>query len=292
LESAQVLYTQAKLHLPDRYLAFLKLRLPPYLKLILENEFPRTQISTRFGSGDAVYYGPFRSKATAELFEHEFLNLFQLRRCQEDLFPSPDHAGCIYGEMGMCLRPCQQTVSVSGYASEVNRVADFLRTDGRHFKQSAEAARERLSTELDFEAAARQHKRVEQIEQVLKLRDELVTAVEHLHGIAITPSMDSGCVDLRFVHAGAWQHTHTFFVALSDQSVSMDRRLKDLFATLTSLAPSFRDRQEHLAILAKWYYSSWRDGEWIGYESADRISYRRIVGAISRVYDSSRQSET
>jgi hypothetical protein len=44
-----------------------------------------------------------------------------------------------------------------------------------------------------------------------------------------------------------------------------------------------RERQEYLALLARWYYSSWRDGEWLSFESWDEIPYRKLVHAISRV---------
>ena len=64
---------------------------------------------------------------------------FQMRRCQEDLAPSPAHPGCIYGEMGMCLRPCQQVVGPAEYAHEVARVVEFLRTDGRSLLESHRA---------------------------------------------------------------------------------------------------------------------------------------------------------
>jgi excinuclease ABC subunit C len=84
--------------------------------------FPRTQVTTHIGRARAVYFGPFRNRSTAARFESEFLDLFQLRRCQEDLDPSPDHPGCIYGEMGRCLRPCQQAVGVEEYRGEAERV--------------------------------------------------------------------------------------------------------------------------------------------------------------------------
>jgi hypothetical protein len=35
--------------------------------------------------------------------------------------------------------------------------------------------------------------------------------------------------------------------------------------------------------LARWYYSSWRDGEWLAYEGPKHIPYRKLVNAISRV---------
>jgi hypothetical protein len=43
-----------------------------------------------------------------------------------------------------------------------------------------------------------------------------------------------------------------------------------------------RERQEHLAILARWYYSCWREGEWIPFEKPEAVPYRRLVNAIHR----------
>jgi hypothetical protein len=62
----------------------------------------------------------------------------------------------------------------------------------------------------------------------------------------------------------------------------MDKRLRDVMASLTVPALHQRERQEHLAILARWYYSSWRDGSWIGFDRLERVPFRRIVAAISR----------
>src|SRR5579872_5959663 len=123
LESNIVHYEAAKRHLPETYLDVIRLRMPPYVKLVLNNEFPRSHITTHLTRTSALFFGPFRSRASAERFESQFLDLFQVRRCQEDLVPSPTHPGCIYGEMAMCLRPCQQVVGPAEYAHEVERVA-------------------------------------------------------------------------------------------------------------------------------------------------------------------------
>jgi excinuclease ABC subunit C len=42
------------------------------------------------------------------------------------------------------------------------------------------------------------------------------------------------------------------------------------------------ERQEHVAILARWFYSSWRDGEWLAFPD-QRVPYRKMVNAIHRV---------
>lgn len=188
LEAGIRLYELARLHFRDRYLEFLKLRMPPYLKIILTNPFPRSQITTHLGRAPALYFGPFRNRFGAERFESLFLDLFQIRRCQEDLNPSPEHPGCIYGEMGLCLRPCQQVVGVDEYRHEVDRVVEFLSDEGRRLLASVSAARDSFSEHMDFEEAARQHRRLEKVQDVLKLRDELARDIEHLNGLAVTPS--------------------------------------------------------------------------------------------------------
>ena len=284
LESAVRMHDLARQHFPRTYLDVLRLRMPPYVKVILTNEFPRTQISTHLGRAPALYFGPFQARASAERFESQFLDLFQMRRCQEDLEPSPAHPGCIYGEMGMCLRPCQQVVSAEEYRHEVERVVDFLRTDGRSLLDAATAARERSSTDLDFEQAARQHKRVEKIQEVLALRDDLARDINRLSGVAVTASVEPDAAELWFVCDGAWMGSRRITFDLVDgKPVSLDRKLRDAAGALAPVTQSMRDRQEHLAILSRWYYSSWRDGEWFPFDNLENLPYRKLVHALSRV---------
>ncbi len=274
----------ARRHFPDRYRSLVKLRLPYYVKLILSNRFPRTQVTRRLSARRAGFFGPFRTRAAAERFESEFLDLFQIRRCEEDLQPSPDHPGCIYGEMNRCLRPCQQVVGVEEYQSEVARVEEFLATGGEALLKRVAAARDRASDQLEFEEAARQHQRYERILQVLRLRDDLAADIDRLHGVAVTPSAAADSVELWFLIRGVWRPPRRFALAASTgQPVSMDKRLREVVEMLEAPKVSTVERQEHLAILACWYYSSWRDGEWLRFDSLESVPYRRLVNAIHRV---------
>jgi excinuclease UvrABC nuclease subunit len=284
LEAAVLFYEQARQHFPETYLKLMKLRMPPYVKLILNNEFPRTQITTHLTRTGALYFGPFRSRASAEKFEGQFLDLFQIRRCQEDLVVSPDHPGCIYGEMAMCLRPCQEVVGVAEYGHEVSRVVQFLQTDGRSLLEAIASSRDRLSEQMAFEEAARQHKRFEKVQDVLRLRDELAADIDRLHGVAITRSLMQDAVELWFVRGGVWCAPVRFgFEIQEGKPVSLDRKLREVLPAVTELKVSVRERQEYLALLARWYYSTWRDGEWLAFESFDDIPYRKLVNAICRV---------
>jgi excinuclease ABC subunit C len=283
-ESSILLYELTRRHFPDTYLDLLKLRMPPYVKIVLNNEFPRSHITTAITRTAGLYVGPFRSRTSAERFDAGFLDLFQMRRCQDDLKPAPDHPGCIYGEMAMCLRPCQEVVGPAEYAGEVARVVEFLRTDGRSLLAAIEHSRDRLSEEMRFEDAARQHKRYEKVQDVLKLRDELARDVDRLNGVAITRSQAPNAVELWFVREGNWQEPQRFdFEVHEGKPLSLDRKLRDTFAAVTPRKLTVRERQEYLALLARWYYSSWREGEWLAFDTFSAIPYRKLVNAISRI---------
>jgi excinuclease ABC subunit C len=62
----------------------------------------------------------------------------------------------------------------------------------------------------------------------------------------------------------------------------MDGRLKEIVSSIEPRKIGLRERQEHLAILARWFYSSWRDGEWVRIPNLATAPYRRIISAISR----------
>ena len=283
-ESALLLYREARRLFPDRYLKLLRLRMPPYVKIVLQNDYPRSMIATQLSRTPALYFGPFRSRASAERFESQFLDLFQMRRCQEDLAPSPSHPGCIYGEMNLCLRPCQQVVGAEEYRNEVDRVLEFLRSDGQSLLGAILHSRDRLSEQMQFEEAARQHKRLEKVQDVLKLRDELARDIDRLHGVAILPSAALSAVELWFVAGGNLQPAVRLgFEVEEGKPVSLDAKLRDSLAALEPRQSGTHERQESLALLARWYYSSWRDGEWLGFDDFSAVPYRKLVNAISRV---------
>jgi len=285
-ESLLVLYrASATIFGLDEARRRLKLRTPYFLRFAAENAFPRIYSTNKLTKRSLAHtYGPFLSRAAADRYCEAVEDLFLIRRCHEELHPTPDHPGCIYGEMAMCLRPCQQVVGPAEYGHEVARVVEFLHSGGRSLLESIAHSRDRLSEEMMFEEAARQHKRLEKVLEVLKLRDDLARDVDRLNGIAITPSLAPDAVEMWFVRGGNWLEPRRFsFEVQQGKTVSLDRKLRDTFAALEPLKLSVRERQEYLALLARWYYSTWRDGEWLAFDSYNDIPYRKAVNAVSRV---------
>jgi excinuclease ABC subunit C len=289
LEAALIHLELAQRHFPEDWPRITRLHAPAFVRLTLENAFPRTMITTRIGGG--LMYGPFASRAAADRFNEALLDLFQIRRCEENLAPAPSHPGCIYGEMNRCLRPCQQAVSKDEYRSESDRVAEFLRTGGASLRHTAEGARDRASAAMQFEEAAHLHQRISRIGEVQALASELARCVDMLAGVAVTPSAAAEAVDLWFLAGGRWQEPRRVMLTeTAGAGQSLDRRMRELAAGVAAPpgAPSGAaggggPNLEHLAILVRWHGSSWRDGEWIGFDSFDKLPYRKLVNAVGRV---------
>ena len=91
---------------------------------------------------------------------------------------------------------------------------------------------------------------------MLRLRDELAGDVDHLNGVAIARSMAPDAVELWFVRDGLWCAPARFgFEVQEGKPVSLDRKLREVFAAVTPLKLTVRERQEYLALLARWFFT-------------------------------------
>lgn len=279
LEQALIFYQVAKEHFPQSYRKIVRLPSPAYIKVLLSNEFPRTQVTARIAGKENFFFGPFRTRAEAERYESQMLDFFPVRRCEEDLSPNPDHPGCIYGEMNQCLRPCQLVVGPEGYAAEVKKLTSFLESKGETLREAVSHARERASENLEFEEAARQHRRLEKVEALSRSASDISGDIRQANGVSAVKSEQG--VDLYFLLEGIWQEPIPFEL-LSKAGESMDRRLRQLVDELPTPKPSLREREEHLGLLQRWYFSSWRDSEWLPFPSRADMPYRKLVRLISR----------
>jgi excinuclease ABC subunit C len=203
-ESVLLLYRMLRQEFPDTHQKRLRLRPAPVVRFNLENEYPRAYVTTRIGrlSGRSLYYGPFRSRAVADKFLNDSLDLFKMRRCTFDLNPDPSFPGCVYSEMKMCLSPCFKGCTDEAYTAEVARVQEYFDSGGRSLLRELEAERERFSADLDFEAAAAQHAKVAKIKGILSACDDICGRLDRLDAVIIQPSAEAKSVSLFRFHGG------------------------------------------------------------------------------------------
>ena len=317
-ESVLLLYRTLRQEFPETYQKRLRLRPAPVARLNLENEYPRAYVTTRIGkfSGRSLYYGPFRSRAVAEKFLNDSLDLFKMRRCTFDLNPDPSFPGCVYSEMKMCLAPCFKGCTDEVYAAEVARVQEYFDSGGQSLLRELETERERLSAELDFEAAAAQHAKVAKIRAILSACDDICGRLDRLDAVIIQPSAEARSVALFRFHGGqlagpvhlvmdekqeapdsteqtrqaqplpaqTGEPEEAPAVSSGTHQQSMENRIRAALETLASGGQSIQRFSEELAILKLWYYRSHKVGEVFFAGEHGELPWRRIVHGVGRVY--------
>ena len=288
-ESGFVLYAALRAAFPKTYSHRLRFRFAPFVKLHLENEFPRASITTRLGrlNGRSLYYGPFVSRVAAEKFMNDSLDFFKMRRCIDDLHPDPAFPGCIYSEMKMCLAPCFKGCTDGDYAAEVNRVQSYFDSAGHSLVRELEAEREAASAQLAYEDAAAIHVRIEKLTPVVSQAPEIVQRLDRLFALMIQPSHIAGSVAFFRFDAGNISGPVQFNIQSPDhtKSQSMESRVQEALQSLRpATAKSGIETMEHIALLKRWYYRSSRAGEIFFADVKRDLPMRRVVRGISRLF--------
>jgi excinuclease UvrABC nuclease subunit len=279
-------YQQARKLFPKRYAKLMRLHPPAVLKVNLQNAYPRCYV-TRKIQADAEghpsagsYYGPFPSRRAAQGFAERVLDLFKVRRCQIKIRRDPTFPGCIYSEMKMCLAPCFAGCTKEEYDVEVQRLVQFLETSGGSQRSVVEAEREKASEQLDFERAAALHKKLEKLDEVLRGRPEITRRIQDLDAVILQRVAEEQTIGVYAVRGGKLAEPFFLrFAEIASQPRSAEQIFRDYLEPVTPSAPG--DLDEHLCLVARWYYSNPRDGE-IFFREKD-WPYRRILRACSRL---------
>jgi excinuclease ABC subunit C len=207
-EQTLTYYTHAKQIFPKRYRALMRLRTPAILKVSLRNAYPRCYVTRHIPVDESGlptaggYYGPFPSRKAANAFAEKALDFFKVRRCQIKIRRDPAFPGCIYSEMKMCLAPCFAGCSKEEYDAEVHRLVQFLDTSGNSLRATIEEDRERASEDLDFERAASLHKRIEKLDDVLRLQPELARRIQDLNAVILQRTAEEQSIGVFGIHSG------------------------------------------------------------------------------------------
>lgn len=298
-EAQWLLYQLNRFYYPDNFHRRLRLRPPTLVKVKLRNRFPRCYPTRRIADDGSLYYGPFPTRAAAERFTSDFLDLFKIRRCVPDLHPDPSHPGCIYSQMNMCLAPCFQGCTDEEYKEEMQRVIAFLDSEGESLMRDLEAERSRASDNLEFEQAARAHRKLEKAQEVIRARPALARPVSQLDAILLLPSSEEKTVVFFRITAGEIRGPAALSLAENVSSpIPLDQRLQALLESLAGQPDSINARAvphkstnalphwEHLSLLARWYYSSFRAGEFLQTSGGRQVHHSRLIKLCRKVLES------
>jgi excinuclease UvrABC nuclease subunit len=311
-EQALVQWQHARALWPHAYREKLRLRAPALVKLALANAYPRAYVTRRItgrGANNAphlgvdfpaanpprggLYFGPFASRRAAEAFLVPLLDLFRMRRCQIRIRRDPEFPGCIYSEMKMCLAPCFAGCTDAEYASEVGRVHAFLLTRGASLSDELSRERESASGALDFERAAALHRRLEKVAAVRQALPEIARPIEELNAAILQRSAEKNTVAVFALRRGLTSDPFLLqFAELATRPRSAEQILREVLQTDPAAAAGIHahndgstraESEDHLALLARWFYARPRLGEIFFPDAKSDWPFRRILRACARL---------
>jgi hypothetical protein len=76
----------------------------------------------------------------------------------------------------------------------------------------------------------------------------------------------------------------------SQAARSLDALLRERLQAALDSPSASGNRLEQIALFSRWYYSSWRDGHWFGFETLDQLNYRRLVKSLSELSRNTRKT--
>ena len=127
----------------------------PYIKVTVNEMYPRIFTTRRHLKDKAKYFGPYTSglavKETIELIHR----LYPLRRCQK-LFPRDldKERPCLNYHIGKCKAPCARLISAEEYQKFVDGALDILNGKTKEIEKDLAARMAEASENLEFEQAA------------------------------------------------------------------------------------------------------------------------------------------
>ncbi|MCP4572134.1 MAG: excinuclease ABC subunit UvrC [bacterium] len=126
----------------------------PYIRVSVQEPFPRVEVVRHLVKDGARYFGPFTDVGAMRETLHFACGAFRVRTCHLDL---PEHTvdrACLDWQIGRCSAPCVDEDDRMGYGERVHRMVRFL--DGADQDVLAELRQEMTShaTDRRYEEAA------------------------------------------------------------------------------------------------------------------------------------------
>ncbi len=190
----------------------------PYIRVTVEEEFPRVLFARTMKKDKSRYFGPYTSagavKDTLELIR----KLYQIRTCNRNL---PRDIGkerpCLNYHIGQCAGPCQGYISKEDYAAHIKQVLDFL--SGKYDDITRDLKKKMLiaSEELRFEDAINYREllnSVQHIAQKQKITD--TGSMEDRDVLAYAAEGGEGIMQVFFIREGKMIGRDHFHISIAE----------------------------------------------------------------------------
>ena len=173
----------------------------PYLKINLNEDWPRVHITRRLEEDAGRYFGPFASARSVRQTLKMLKGIFPFRSCFR-VITGTDSRPCLDYYIKRCLGPCIGVVSREEYAEVIKQVILFLEGKQERVVRELESRMRRAAEALDFEKAALLRDQIQAVNRVIEGQRIAATMRGEQDVIAFAQDKDQACVQVFFVRGG------------------------------------------------------------------------------------------
>ncbi|MCR5722224.1 MAG: excinuclease ABC subunit UvrC [Lachnospiraceae bacterium] len=175
----------------------------PYIKVTLDEEYPRILKVRKTYKDKAKYFGPYTS-GLAVNDTIELLNAtYMLRSCNKNCaFGVENDRPCMNYHIKRCLAPCTGKVPPEEYMKRVQGAIDFMNGNDKTILKSIKEKMEEASERLDFEEAIRYRELMESAARIIERQKITNDDEEDRDIIGIAKDDSDAVVQVFFVRKG------------------------------------------------------------------------------------------
>lgn len=198
-----------KFHKPRFNTAIKRFRFHPFIKLDIQNEFPKIESVYEIENDGAYYYGPFSSRATVRTILKDIKENFKIRKCESKLLrSSKNNSNCLYFDIGICDAPCNETITKDVYSSEVLKVHNYITgMNGQSMQTKLLQLMKEASEQMNYERAAYLRDRYNDLNRVMSYAKVITSAINNKKLVIKCDSENKR--ELFFIHNGKLLKTYT-----------------------------------------------------------------------------------
>ena len=173
----------------------------PYIKVHLNDPFPKVTVTRQMVKDGSRYFGPYTSVWAVHQTLDVLRRIFPYLTCDR-VITGQDERPCLYYDIKLCTGPCIGAIQQAGYYRMILDLCDFL--DGRTGPIVARMRREMelAAEEMRFEKAAALRDQINAIERVVE--KQKVISNDQVNSDVIAMARDDGeaCVQVFFIRSG------------------------------------------------------------------------------------------
>ena len=198
----------------------------PYIKVTLNEKYPRVLKTRRVVNDGSKYYGPYADAGSVNVIIDLLDSVYSLKRCNAQSFPA-GFTPCLNYHIKKCRGICRGDVDRATYMESVNKAMDFLAGRDNALKRELRDKMEQASEEMRFEDAAQLRDYLEAIESLSEKQRVVLQHPEDLDIVMIISGLAGAHALLFTVREGKLSGRESFF--LGDTAGESDEYLTSEF---------------------------------------------------------------